>query len=194
VETDAFMERDEAQLIRRAQNGDLTAFDLLVQRYDKPVLQLIYSMVNDVEDAKDVYQEVFMRAYRALPRFRFGSGFYTWLHRIAINACINYRRRRRTHYPLEESTDENTTWELLPASDGRNPEEASLNEELARTIDAAIDALPPKLRAVFVLRHYHGYKLSEIAAILKCSEGTVKSYLFRGTQRMRLALRPYVES
>jgi len=188
------MERDEAQLIRRAQNGDLTAFDLLVQRYDKPVLQLIYSMVNDVEDAKDVYQEVFMRAYRALPRFRFGSGFYTWLHRIAINACINYRRRRRTHYPLEESTDENTTWELLPASDGRNPEEASLNEELARTIDAAIDALPPKLRAVFVLRHYHGYKLSEIAAILKCSEGTVKSYLFRGTQRMRLALRPYVES
>jgi len=188
------MDRDEILLIKRAQRGDNLAFDELVRKHDRQVLKLALSLVNDTEDAKDVYQEVFLRAYRAIGRFKFKSEFYTWLYRIVVNYSLNFRERRgrRQYVPLEEQVEgEEESWKIVMPDGQRNPEERILDSEISTQIERAMDKLSPQQRTVFVLRHYHGHKLGEIAEIMDCSEGTVKSYLFRATQKMKKLLRSY---
>ncbi|MGH7597213.1 MAG: RNA polymerase sigma factor [bacterium] len=188
------MEEREIRLIRRAQEGDGAAFEALVQIHDRQVLKLARQMLNNLEDAQDVYQEIFIKVFRSLPSFRFESEFSTWLYRIVVNQCINYRqwRSRRRFLSFDtHNTDEEKPSAYLPPDRNPDPEKAALNQELGREIALAMESLSEKQRAVFVLRHFHGQKLQEIAKSLGCAEGTVKNYLFRATQHMQQKLREY---
>ncbi|MFQ5648915.1 MAG: RNA polymerase sigma factor [bacterium] len=188
------MNSEEQAIIQAAQEGNILAFESLVKRYDRQVLQLALSLVNHRQDAEDIYQEVFVRVYKNLHRFQFRSEFSTWLYRVVVNACINYlkKKQRTKTLPLDGSTcgKEQGLRNTLPGSE-KNPEESILNQELSGEIDEALEKLSPRQKMVFVLRHYHGHKLQEIAEIMNCSLGTVKNYLFRSTQRMQQLLREY---
>jgi len=188
------MNKEEELLIRKAQRGNLQAFEKLVHFYDAKIMQLIFNMVNDVEDTRDLYQEVFIKVFKSIKKFRFQSEFYTWLFRIAVNSCINYRKRRASHQ--HESLDaylneESSYWKIVSADENRNPEQILINNELNDQIQQSINKLSTRQKSVFILKHYHGYKLSEIANILNCSEGTVKNYMFRAIQKMKKSLAEY---
>lgn len=188
------MEKQEELLIRKAQRGNLQAFENLVYRYDAKIMRLIFNMVNNVEDTRDLYQEVFIRVFKSIKNFRFQSEFYTWLFRITVNVCINYRKRKISHQheSLDDYLDENDrNWRIVVAVENRNPEQTLINKELNDQIQQSIDNLSPRQRSVFILKHYHGYKLSEIANIMNCSEGTVKNYMFRAVQKMKKSLEAY---
>ncbi|HEY2933773.1 MAG TPA: sigma-70 family RNA polymerase sigma factor [Acidobacteriota bacterium] len=188
------MAPDDNELILQAQQGDMGAFEQLVYRYDRQVLALAESFSGNAEDAKDIYQEVFIRVYRALPRFEFRSKFSTWVHRIVINSCLTHKARRKDH--LMDSIDERHTaldgdsYALsdLLASDVTADQHAR-RSEMSRHLQQALNALSPQQKMVFTLRHYHGLKLREIAGMMTCAEGTVKKYLFTATERMREQLK-----
>jgi RNA polymerase sigma-70 factor (ECF subfamily) len=150
-------------------------------------------MLNNLEDAQDVYQEIFIKVFRSLPSFRFESEFSTWLYRIVINQCINYRqwrsRRRFLSFDVHNASEE-TTSAFMPEDKNPDPGKA-LNKELNHKIALAMESLSDRQRAVFVLRHFHGHKLQEIAKTMGCAEGTMKNYLFRTTQHMQEKLREY---
>lgn len=188
------MEKDEELQIRKAQHGNLQAFEKLVHCYDAKIMQLIFNMVNNIEDTKDLYQEVFIKAFRSIKTFRFQSEFYTWLFRIAINTCINFRKRKAFHQhdSLDNYVNENDrNWKIFIATEEENPEQHLIDKELNNQIQRSIDQLSAKQRSVFVLKHYHGYKLREIAGIMNCSEGTVKNYMFRAVQKLKASLKEY---
>ncbi len=188
------MSHDEKVLIKEAQKGSILAFESLVKNYDRHVLQLAYNMVNNTQDAEDIYQEVLVRVYKNLHRFEFKSEFSTWLYRVVVNYCINFQKkgRRLKAYSIDnEFQNGDTGWQKSVRSEEQNPEQSFLNVELSREIETALQQLSPKQKTVFVLRHYHGHKLKEIADIMKCSEGTVKNYLFRATQKMQRLLKEY---
>ena len=188
------MDRNEELLIKRAQRGNLEAFEKLVHQYDARIMKIAYDMLNNVEDARDVYQDIFIKVYRAIGKFRFQSEFYTWLFRIAINTCINFRKKRKEskNISLDQIKDhEGTYWEMNWNAKEIDPEKQVLNQELNEKINKGIGKLSNQQRAVFVLRHYHGYKLKQIAEIMECSEGTVKNYLFRATRKMQVVLAGY---
>jgi RNA polymerase sigma-70 factor (ECF subfamily) len=188
------MDEREIRLIRRAQAGDGAAFEALVQRHDRQVLRLARQMLNNLEDAQDVYQDIFIKVFRSLPAFRFESEFSTWLFRIVVNQCINYRqwrsRRRFLSFDAHNDDEENAT-NYLPKDNNPDPERETLSKELSREIALAMASLSDKQRAVFALRHFHDLKLQDIAKTLGCAEGTVKNYLFRATQHMQEKLREY---
>ncbi len=186
------MDLDERELILEAQKGDGAAFEELVYRYDRKVLKLAVSYTNDEEDAKDVYQEVFIRVFRALPGFRFDSRFSTWLYRIVVNVCLSYKSRAQSHacdsLDLEDEDGEGRGFD--PVSRDLPSDQQALSSEISKHVRAALEVLSPQQRLVFTLRHYEGYKLKEIAALMNCAEGTVKKYLFTATERLRHRLRP----
>jgi len=188
------MEKEERALIKEAQRGNILAFERLVKRYDKQVMQVAYNMLNHVQDAEDVYQEIFVRVFKNLSRFQFRSEFSTWLYRVVVNTCINHQktRRKRRHYSLNNTHEESRdNWNATLKGSEISPEESVLNRELSQEIKAAVEQLSEKQKAVFILRHYHGRKLKDIAVILNCTEGTVKNYLFRATQKMQRFLQEY---
>jgi RNA polymerase sigma-70 factor (ECF subfamily) len=192
------MATDESALIHRAQQGDMAAFEQLVFLYDKQVLSLVARYVTSAEDAKDIYQEVFIRVYRGLRKFQERSEFATWLFRITTNVCLTHRARKKrtTHISLDDDPEGS-------GSDGhpRNhatsidalPDQQTLSAEIADHVQRALESLSPKQKLVFTLRHYQGYKLKEIASMLECAEGTVKRYLFLATQQMREQLQELYE-
>jgi RNA polymerase sigma-70 factor, ECF subfamily len=189
----------DADLIRMAQSGDNVAFTELVHRHDRAVFGLIARSVEHAEDAKDIYQEVFLRVYRGLKAFQFKSEFSTWVHRIAVNACIdNAKRTKRSVFAhadpigIQDPSGRNEAIEL--ASDETDPGQRVIDGETAERIGQAIQLLPPRQRMVFILRHYEGRSLKEIAGSLGCTTGTVKRYLFDATQSMRLELRGLLQS
>ncbi len=190
------MNSEETAIIKEAQRGNLLAFETLVKRYDRHVMQLAYSMVGNAEDAEDIYQEVFVRVYRSLARFQFKSEFSTWLYRVVVNYCINFQKKKqRTRmYSIDKNDYEDQHWKVTLPGKEKNPEDNTINLELSCEIEAAMDQLPAKQKMVFVLRHFHGHKLREIAALMGCTEGTVKSYLFRATQKMQMLLKEYSTS
>jgi RNA polymerase sigma-70 factor (ECF subfamily) len=179
----------DSDLILKARGGDLAAFEQLVRRYDRRVLTIAASYVQSSDDAKDIYQEVFLRVYRALPKFELRSEFSTWLYRIATNVCLSHRSRSRRHRHASLDDD--------GGEDAGNPHPAVAEpatapdvgrREIARRVEGALTALSPKQRLVFTMRHYEGYKLREIAELLNVAEGSVKKYLFEATARMRAQL------
>lgn len=191
------MDHEEHALIKEAQRGNLLAFDSLVHRYDKTVLRLAYSLVNNTADAEDIGQEVFVRVYRNLNKFRFDSAFSTWLYRVVVNYCINYRKKKskaRTHSLDEPNEDRAPDWRPTLKGQELDPEASMLNQELSEQIDRAMAHLSKQQKTVFVLRHYHGLKLKDIADIMQCAEGTVKNYLFRATQKMQSLLGGYLNA
>jgi len=188
------MNKDEELLIRKAQRGNIAAFEELVKQYDDKVMSIILNMLNDADDAHDVYQDVFMKVFLTIKKFRFQSKFYTWLFRIAVNTTINYRKKRtsRQNTAHEEFQEENNyETEMVNQINSTTPEKQLLNKELSDNIERSIKCLSPKQKTVFVLRHYHGYKLTEISKIMNCAEGTVKNYLFRSLQKLKNELKEF---
>lgn len=185
-------DQEDRGLILRARGGDVQALEKLVYRYDKKVLSMSMSFVGNLDDAKDIYQEVFMRVFKALPDFQFRSRFSTYLYRIVTNVCLTHRTRtgKRRFVPIEEGIEEDPAslkYGVSPAAPER-PDAAAINNEIATRIRSAVGTLSPRLRTVFVLRHHEGFKLREIAGIMECAEGTVKKYLFDATRRLRKQL------
>jgi RNA polymerase sigma-70 factor (ECF subfamily) len=188
------MESSEKELIIKAQNGDSIAFEQLVYNYDKAVLSIAMRFVRDTDDAKDIYQEVFIRVFRSLKKFEFRSEFSTWLFRITTNVCITFKssKKEQVMVPLQaEFDEENTDYAKAElASDERSPEEESLSNDLQTFIGNAVKSLSERQRITFVLKHYEGYKIREIAEMLNCKEGTVKKYLFDAANNLRKKLKP----
>ncbi|MGQ9917079.1 MAG: RNA polymerase sigma factor [Bryobacteraceae bacterium] len=184
---------DEAATIRAAQSGDPEAFERLVRSYDQQVLRLAMNLLRNADDARDIYQETFLRVYRNLGSFRFDCSFSTWLYRIATNLCLDLLRKRkvrRVEPPVVETGDSvldrlEAVPEARPCGD---PQRAALNRELRATLEQALGGLTPRERLVFELRHYQGMRLREIGQVLGSSEEAAKNCLFRATQKMRQAL------
>lgn len=189
------MEPSDNELIVQAQNGSTGAFEQLVFRYDRQVLSMAVRFTGNNEDAKDIYQEVFLRVHRALPRFEFRSQFSTWLYRITKNVCLTHQQQSRKDPQVSldqelESADGSGSRTLLDTlADKSVTDRGALDSEISEHIQSAMNDLSPKQKMVFVMRHYEGHKLKEIASIMKCTEGTVKKYLFTATERMRKNLR-----
>lgn len=183
---------DEQVLITRAQRGDTEAFRELVERSKINVYRLAYDMTGNRHDAEDLSQEVFVKAYRALPKFRSESKWSTWLYRITTNVCIDHKRSqsKTMEYRDDLSNDEASSEPNHPLSSS-NPERSAEASMIQENIEQALGQLAPQERSVFVLRHYHDLPLKEIAATMEISEGTVKSYLFRALQRLQRELAFY---
>jgi RNA polymerase sigma-70 factor (ECF subfamily) len=188
---------DESALIRAAQNGDQDAFERLVRSYDQSVLRLAMNLLRSPEDARDVYQEAFLRVYRNLHSFRFDCSFHTWLYRIVTNICLDQLRKRKVRKEeqtvvetAEGQADRMETFEERGAD--ADPERSCLNRELTGRIEGALGELTPRERMVFELRHYQGLRLRAIGEMLGTSEEAAKNCLFRATQKMRVVLGDFV--
>jgi RNA polymerase sigma-70 factor, ECF subfamily len=186
---------EEHALVRSAQAGDRVAFETLVRRYDRDVLRLALNLVHRQEDARDIYQESFMRVYRNLHRFRFECSFYTWLYRIVTNVALDHLRRRTSRKedqaPALEDAEGATRdfFDRQPEQRAAaNPERNLLGQELGTQIATALERLSPRERMVFEMKHYQGLKLKAIGDVLGTSEETVKNSLFRATRKLRASL------
>jgi len=184
-------------LIRAAQRGDQDAFEQLVRTYDQSVLRLAMNLLRSPEDARDVYQEAFLRVYRNLHAFRFDCSFHTWLYRIVTNICLDQLRKRKVRKEetavvetSEGAIDRMEQYEEEAAA--ADPERSMWNRELKQRIENALVGLTPRERMVFELRHYQGLRLRNIGEMLGTTEEAAKNCLFRATQKMRGELGDFV--
>ena len=189
------MELDDTDLILQAQKGNENAFEELVYRYDRSVLSIALKYTLNEDDAKDLYQEVFIRVYRGLKNFRFESEFSTWIYRIITNVCLSYKSRSKDHLRVsidEDYDDEEKEFSIAQELiyDGSSPEEMTSGADIREIVDEAVESLSPKQKMTFILKHYEGYKIREIAEMLNCKEGTVKKYLFEAIKNLRKKLSP----
>lgn len=184
----------DATLISQAQTGNHSAFETLVHRYDQAVLRLALNLSGSEAEAQDIYQEAFFKAYRSLRNFRFECSFYTWMYRIVTNLCLDHLRNRRVRredsaIAVSSNGEEYDLFCYLPDLHPRsNPERGLLNRELRLRIGRALQKLTPRERMVFELKHYQGLRLRAVGEILDTTEETIKSTLFRATQKMRAIL------
>ena len=183
-------------LVQRVQQGDRRAFDQLVLRYQHKVLKLVMRYMRNHAEAEDIAQEAFLKAYRAIHSFRGDSAFYTWIYRIAINTAKNAlvaAKRRPLDYDLDlQDPEQNERNGRL--RDEATPESLLLTDEIRQTVDAAIGALPEDLRRAVVLREYEGLSYEEIAAVMECPVGTVRSRIFRAREAIDRQLRPVFDA
>jgi RNA polymerase sigma-70 factor (ECF subfamily) len=182
----------DRQLVARVQKGDRRAFDLLVVKYQHRILALVGRFVSDFAEAQDVTQEAFIKAYRALPSFRGDSAFYTWLYRIAINTAKNHlvAKGRR---PPDMDVDVDDAHHIEGDSglkDIETPENSLYRDELARVVRDAMDKLPQDLRAALSLREFDGLSYEDIAQIMDCPVGTVRSRIFRAREAIDKEIAP----
>jgi RNA polymerase sigma-70 factor (ECF subfamily) len=184
--------RSDAALVKRVQEGDKQAFNLLVLKYQTKIVNLVMRYVRDPDEANDVAQEAFLKAYRALPRFRGDSAFYTWLYRIAVNTAKNYlvaAKRRPVEYDLDLQDPEQYDMQAR-LKDIDSPEGVMMKDEVQRTIDEAIGELPEDLRTAIVLRELEGMTYEEIAETMECPVGTVRSRIFRAREAISKRIDP----
>jgi RNA polymerase sigma-70 factor (ECF subfamily) len=188
---------DEKSLIRAAQRGDNAAFEQLVRSYDANVLRMAYNLLHSEEDARDIYQEAFLRVYRKLPEFRLDSAFSTWLYRIVANLCLDQIRKRKVRKEeaasVETGTGEVDRLQLIaePRADV-DPQRQLMSSEVNSRIQEVLGGLSPRERLVFEMRHYQGMRLRAIGESLGVTEEAAKNCLFRATQKMRAALGDFV--
>lgn len=186
----------DALLVARAKRGEVSAFEMLVVKYQRRIERLISRMVRDADLVQDIAQETFIRAYRALPQFRGDSAFYTWLYRIAVNTAKKTLVERKRDPLINESALVSTDEGEEPSrvenelSDGATPESLLASKEIAATVNAAIDALSEDLRQAIVLREIEGLSYEEIADVMNCPIGTVRSRIFRAREAIAGKLRP----
>ncbi|HEX9194466.1 MAG TPA: RNA polymerase sigma factor RpoE [Azonexus sp.] len=188
-------EIDQA-LVERAQGGDRHAFDQLVSKYQRKLGRLLSRFIRDPAEVEDVSQEAFIKAYRALPSFRGDSAFYTWLYRIGINTAKNYlvAQGRRAPTSTEFDSEEAETFESADQlRDINTPESLLLSKQIGETVNSAIDALPDELRTAIVLREIEGLSYEEIAGMMDCPIGTVRSRIFRAREAVAQKLRPLLD-
>jgi len=191
------VERTEALLIEDLREGDMTALALLVEKYQRLVYRLAVQITKNHEDANDVMQETFLKVYESIHRFRKDAAFETWLYRIVVNGALNLvkRRERRRESPLSEISDTEIHPDLWrTAEQVHNPHLAAEKKELQEWVTRAVDSLPAKHQTVVILHEFEGLTHAEIASILNCSEGTVRSRLHYARNRLRELLKPYVDS
>ena len=187
---------NDSELIRAAQRGDRAAFESLVRQYDQAVLRLALHLTGSEPDARDIYQEAFLKAYRPIANFRFECSFYTWIYRIVTNLCLDHLRKRQTRKEDSATVMDSSGQEvdlLDRVSDdraGANPERDLMRRELGDKISAALTKLTPRERMVFELKHYQGLRLRTIGEMLNTTEETAKNTLFRATQKLRTVLAP----
>jgi RNA polymerase sigma-70 factor (ECF subfamily) len=183
----------DQQLVERAQRGDKRAFELLVLKYQRKLGRLLSRFVRDAAEVEDVTQEAFIKAYRALPSFRGDSAFYTWLYRIAINTAKNYLvalgRRAPTSTGFDNEEAENFE-EADALRDANTPEGELHGTQIAAVVNRAVDALPEDLRTAITLREIEGLSYEEIANVMNCPIGTVRSRIFRAREAIATELRP----
>jgi RNA polymerase sigma-70 factor (ECF subfamily) len=183
----------DQQLVERAQRGDKRAFELLVAKYQRKLGRLLSRMVRDPAEVEDVTQEAFIKAYRALPTFRGDSAFYTWLYRIAINTAKNYlvalgrRAPTTTEFSHEDAENFDDADQLR---DSATPESELHGKQIAQTVNRAMEALPEDLRTAITLREIEGLSYEEIASVMNCPIGTVRSRIFRAREAIATELRP----
>ena len=182
-------------LVERVQQGDKSAFDILVGKYQHKILKLVGRYVRDPDEAMDVAQEAFIKAYRALGSFRGDSAFYTWLYRIAINTAKNYiaaARRRPEDYSIDmQDPEQYEVHSRLSTID--TPEGNALSEEIRQTVNSAIESLPEDLRTAIILREVEGMSYEEIATSMECPVGTVRSRIFRAREAIDKQLKPLLD-
>jgi len=191
-------EREVDQLlVERAQRGDKRAFELLVEKYQRKLARLVSRLVRDPGEAEDVTQEAFIKAYRALPSFRGDSAFYTWLYRIGINTAKNFlvATGRRAPTSTEVDAEEAEGYESAEQlRDINTPESLLLSKEIATAVNAAIEALPEELRSAIQLRELEGMSYEEIAKLMDCPIGTVRSRIFRAREAIADKLKPLLDT
>ncbi|MCX7172768.1 MAG: RNA polymerase sigma factor RpoE [Proteobacteria bacterium] len=183
-------------LVERVQQGDKQAFGLLVSKYQRKLVRLLSRLVRDPAEVEDVAQETFIKAYRALPGFRGESAFYTWLYRIGINAAKNYlaARGRRTPTTSEFDSEEAEGFDDgEQLRDNNSPERILMSKQIADTVNAAMDRLPEDLRNAISLREIDGMSYEEIAQIMDCPIGTVRSRIFRAREAIAEKLKPLLD-
>jgi RNA polymerase sigma-70 factor, ECF subfamily len=184
---------DESALVRAAQRGDSDAFEQLVRSYDQTVLRMALNLLHSEEDARDIYQEAFLRVYRNLPRFRFDSSFSTWLYRIVTNLCLDQIRKRnvRKEESAAVSTEDGEINRFQFIAEERadvDPHRQLMSAEVSARVQEVLGRLTPRERLVFEMRHFQGMRLRSIGETLGVSEEAAKNCLFRATQKMRTAL------
>jgi RNA polymerase sigma-70 factor, ECF subfamily len=185
----------DQQLVARVQRGEKAAFDLLVLKYQSRIVNLVTRFVRNPSDALDVTQEAFLKAYRALPNFRGDSAFYTWLYRIAVNTAKNWLAIQS-----RRASDSELDYEEIERIEGNNalkeyatPERLLLRDEIQATIISAIEDLPEDLRLAITLREVEGLSYEEIASVMECPIGTVRSRIFRAREAIDKQLKPLIE-
>jgi RNA polymerase sigma-70 factor (ECF subfamily) len=187
-------DRDGDQvLVECVLNGDKRAFELLVLKYQRKLMRLVLYFVKDHAEAEDLVQETFIKAYRALSKFRGESAFYTWLYRIGVNTAKNHLMSQRRKVPTSTDTDSQDA-ENFDVADGLResgtPESALATKQLAQTVNDAMGALPEELRVAISLREIEGLSYDEIAAMMECPIGTVRSRIFRAREIIANKIRP----
>ena len=187
----------DLSLVRRVQRGDKGAFDALVLKYQHKLVKLVMRYVRNPAEAEDIAQEAFIKAYRALPQFRGDSAFYTWLYRIGINTAKNYLmamgRRAPTSTEVEAEEAEGFE-EGEQLRDINTPESLLLSNEIAETVNSTIEQLPEELRTAIQLREIEGMSYEDIAQVMNCPIGTVRSRIFRAREAIALRLRPLLDT
>ena len=190
----------DADLVARVKLGDKRAFEMLVIKYQRRIERLIGRMVRDVDLVQDIAQETFIRAYRALPQFRGESAFYTWLYRIAVNtakkALVDLKRDPLVSESALASRDEDDETSRVEneLTDGETPDALLASKEIAATVNAAIEALSEDLRQAITLREIEGLSYEEIAEVMNCPIGTVRSRIFRAREAIATRLRPLLDT
>lgn len=182
--------QDENSLIKEARKGDQEAFRELVCRYDRQVLNIAASFRNSEEDAKDIYQEVFIRVYKGINNFQFRSEFSTWLFRITTNVCISYnhKQRRRKMESIDKRVDSDDEFAIRFAETIEGEDYADKKvyaSEISDKINQAVEELPAQQKMAFTLKYFQEYKIKEIAEMMNCAEGTIKRYLFTATNKLK---------
>jgi RNA polymerase sigma-70 factor (ECF subfamily) len=189
-------EDSDVKLVELVQRGDRAAFNLLVLKYQHKVMKLVTRYVRDQTEAEDIAQEAFIKAYRALPTFRGDSAFYTWLYRIAINTAKNSlvsKRRRLVDYNLDLQDPEDYASQVL-LKDTETPEGLLLTDEIRQTVQEAMESLPDDLREAITLRELEGLSYEEIAEVMSCPVGTVRSRIFRAREAIDKKLQPLLDN
>ncbi len=188
------MQDKDKFLVERFQEGDKTAFDELVRKYQKKIYELAYHFTHNVDDALDLSQEIFIRVFKSLGDFKQKSSFQTWLYRISQNLCIDYTRRKKVCFQTVALTECMYSKEYIFSNVAfASPSKLVEAKELGSEITKAIDMLPSRMKSAFILRYYEDLDLKSIAEILGCRVGTVKSHLSHGRRRLKNMLLPYLE-
>lgn len=182
---------DDSRLAELARKGDINAFGELYKRYSPRVYNLVYRMLGNAEEAEDVRQDVFLKAFKSLKGFRGQSSFTTWIYRIATNQCLDVMRRRKTSVSTE-ALQENQGWEVADSARDHNPEESLLLGVTIQAVEKALMDTPEHYRALIVLRHIENLSYEEIAAVLACSQNSLNVRLHRARECFKKALLPYL--
>ncbi|MGL6072416.1 RNA polymerase sigma factor RpoE [Craterilacuibacter sp.] len=187
----------DQQLVERVQRGEKRAFDLLVSKYQRRLGRLLSRFIKDSADIEDVTQEAFIKAYRALPSFRGESAFYTWLYRIGINTAKNFlsANGRRPVFKAGAEDEDGEVYDLsAQVPDYHTPETEMMNRQIVETVNQAVSVLPEDLRTAITLREMDGLSYEEIAQVMNCPIGTVRSRIFRAREAIATQLRPLLDT